>query len=155
MRNLAIAHQRDKERYRFVRGGGWDRPKLTFKPRDFVLMKQVQEDTLDVPPRPHILRVVEIKPSRVAVLEGSDAARVEEQVKNIAHGQLPIMDHNTYPERFYGGSTLHCRVCGLRSRGSKMVLCDMCYHGYHIWCLDKQLFKVLEGKWICPAHGGK
>ena len=48
-------------------------------------MKQVREDTLDVPARPHILRVVEIKPSGVAVLEGSDAARVEEQVNNIAH----------------------------------------------------------------------
>ena len=30
MRNLAIAHQRDKERYRLVRGGGWDRPKASF-----------------------------------------------------------------------------------------------------------------------------
>ena len=155
MRNLAIVQQRDKERYRLVRGGGWDRPKLTFKPGDYVLMKQVQEDTLDVLARPHILRVVEIKPSGVAVLEGSDAARVEEQVKNIAHSQLPILDHNTYPERFCRGPTLHCRVCGLRSRGSKMVLCDTCNHGYHIWCLDKQLFKVPEGKWICPAHGGK
>ena len=26
MRNLAIAQQRDVERYRLVRGGGWDRP---------------------------------------------------------------------------------------------------------------------------------
>ena len=32
IRNLAIAQQRDKERYRLVKGGGWDRPKLTFKP---------------------------------------------------------------------------------------------------------------------------
>ena len=54
MRNVAIAQQRDKERYRLVRGGGWDGPKLTFKPGDYVLMKQVQEDTLDVPGRPHI-----------------------------------------------------------------------------------------------------
>ena len=36
-----------------------------------------------------------------------------------------------------------------------MVMCDTCNHGYHIWCLDKQLFKVPEGKWLCPAHGGK
>ena len=64
-------------------------------------MKQVQEDTLDVLASPHILRVVEIKPTGVAVLEGSDGARVEEQVKNIAHSRLPILDHNTLPERFY------------------------------------------------------
>ena len=64
-------------------------------------MKQVQKDTLDVPARPHILRVVEMKPSGMALLKGSDATRVEEQVKNIAHSQLPILDHNTLPERFY------------------------------------------------------
>ena len=67
-----------------VRGGGWDHRKATFKPGDCVLLKQVPEDTLDVPTRPHILQVVKIKPSGVAVLEGSDAARVEEHVKNIA-----------------------------------------------------------------------
>ena len=96
------------------------------------MLRQVPEDTLDVPTRPHILRVVEIKPSGVAVLEGSDAARVEEQLKNIANSQLPILDHNMYPERFYRGPDLHCRVCGMRNRGSKMVLCDTCNHGYHI-----------------------
>ena len=34
MRNLAIAQQRDKERYRHVRGQGWDRPKASFTPGD-------------------------------------------------------------------------------------------------------------------------
>ena len=34
MRNLAIAQQRDKERYRLVRGGSWDKPKATFEPGD-------------------------------------------------------------------------------------------------------------------------
>ena len=29
-RNLAIAQQQDIERYRLVRGGGWDRPKASF-----------------------------------------------------------------------------------------------------------------------------
>ena len=29
-RNLAIAQQGDIERYRLVRGGGWDRPKVSF-----------------------------------------------------------------------------------------------------------------------------
>ena len=32
MRNIAIAQQRDIERYRRVRGGGWDRPKASFAP---------------------------------------------------------------------------------------------------------------------------
>ena len=37
MRNLAIAQQRDMERYRLVRGAGWDRPKASFKPGDYVI----------------------------------------------------------------------------------------------------------------------
>ena len=44
--------------------------------------------------------VVEVRDSGVAVLDGSDAARIEEQVKNLAHNPLPIHDPNTYPERF-------------------------------------------------------
>ena len=34
MRNLAIAQQRDQERFRHVRGGSYDRPKATFKAGD-------------------------------------------------------------------------------------------------------------------------
>ena len=50
---------------------------------------------------PHVLREVEIKPFGVALLARSDAAKTKEQIKNIAHCPLPIMYHNTYPERFY------------------------------------------------------
>ena len=67
MRNLAIAQQRDKERYRVVRGGGWDRPKASFKAGDYVLLKQKRKNTLDVLARPHILRVVEVEDSGVVV----------------------------------------------------------------------------------------
>ena len=48
MRNLAIAQQRDKERYKLVRGGGWDCPKASFKPGDYMLLKQKTKHTLDV-----------------------------------------------------------------------------------------------------------
>ena len=92
MRNLAIAQQRDKEGYRLVRGGGWDKPKATFTPRDYVFLKQKTNNTQDAPARPHVLRVVEIRPAGVAVLEGSDAAKIEKQIKNMAHCPLPILD---------------------------------------------------------------
>ena len=54
--NLAIAQQRDKKRYSLVRGGGWDRPKATFKPGDYVLLKQQTKNCLLPSTRPHILR---------------------------------------------------------------------------------------------------
>ena len=154
MRNLAIAQQRDKERYRLVRGGGWDRPKASFKAGDYVLLKQKRKNTLDVPARPHILRVVEVKSSGVAVSEGSDAARIEEQIKNLAHNPLPILDPNTYLERFNRSATLQCRVCGRRIGGRHMVLCDTCNQGYHLWCLEPQLHGLSDGKWRCLRHKG-
>lgn len=57
----------------------------------------------------------EVKDSGVAVLEGSDATKMEEQPKNIAHTPLPILEYKPYSERFYWGATLLCRVCGRRS----------------------------------------
>ena len=128
MRNLAIAQQRDKERYRLVRGGGWDRPKAAFQPGDYVMIRQVTKNTLQAPTRPHMLRIVEMKESGVVVLmEGRDAARCEKQVKNVAHCPLPILDTSMYPARYYRGPSVHCRVCGTRHRGTKMVLLDSGY----------------------------
>ena len=65
----------------------------------------LQLDTIHAPQFtptiPHVLRVVEIKPHGVAELKGSDAAKTEEQIKNIAHCPLSILHHNAYPKRFY------------------------------------------------------
>ena len=41
--------------------------------------------------------MVEVRDSEVAMLEGVDAVRIEELLKNIAHNPLPILDHNLYP----------------------------------------------------------
>ena len=75
--NLAIAQQRDRERHQLVRGGGWDRPKANFQPGDYVLLKQKQKNCLQPPARPHILRIVELRPSGIVILEGSDATRTQ------------------------------------------------------------------------------
>ena len=69
MHNLAVAQQRYKERYKLVRGYGRDHPKASSKPGDYVLLKRKTKHTLDVPTRPHILQVVELKDSGVAVPE--------------------------------------------------------------------------------------
>ena len=74
-----------------------------------------------------MLRIVEVKESGVVLIEGSDAARCEEQVKNVAHCPLPILDTSMYPARYYRGPSVHCRVCGTRHRGTKMVLIVMIF----------------------------
>ena len=153
-RNLAIAQKRDIERYRLVRGGGWDRPKVRFQSGDYVLLRQKNKDCLQPPARPHFLRVVELRSSGVVVLEGSDAARMLCQVKDIAHSSLPILDPSLHPNRFYRGPNLHRKVCGCRNHSRRMVLCDKCNEGYHIWCMEPPLMRVPEDSWTCPRHSG-
>ena len=152
MRNIAIAQQRDIERYKRVRGGGWDCPKAKFEPGDYVMLKQAKHTALEPIARPHVLRIVKIWPSGAVVMEGSDTARSEEQIKNIAHCPLPILDTNMYPERYFRDPSLHCFVCGTRHRASKMVICDKCNGGCHIWCLDVPLMRVPDKPWTCARH---
>ena len=61
MHNLAIAQQRDVERHRHVRGGGWDMPKATFTPKYYVMLKQETKHTLEPPAYPHVLRILEMR----------------------------------------------------------------------------------------------
>ena len=114
--------------------------------------KQKQNHCLQPPARPHILRIVELRPSGIVALEGSDAARAQRQIKDVAHSTLPILDPALHPERFYRGPTLHCRVCGGKAKGPKMVLCDTCNQGYHVWCLDKPLARVPDDARRCSLH---
>ena len=90
MRNLAIAQQRDKERYRLVRGGGWDRPKATFMPGVYVLLKPPTSSTLDDPARPHILRVVETKKSGVGSWRGVTQPRWKNNKRTSLTARFPL-----------------------------------------------------------------
>ena len=65
MRNLAIAQQRQKERYSLVRSGEWARPKASFAPGDYVMVKRETKNTLEAPSYPHVLRIVELRKSGV------------------------------------------------------------------------------------------
>ena len=137
-----------------MRGGGCDRLKTSFKAGDCVLLKQKTKHTFDVPRRPDILGVVEVRDSGVVVLEGTDAAGIEEHINNIAHNPPPVLDHNLYPKRFYPGATMHCHICGRRSGPRYTVLCDDCNQGYHLWCLEPQLEKMHKDGWKFPKHSG-
>ena len=78
MKNLAIAQHRDKERNTLVRGGGLDRHKAASQAGGYVLLKHQTDSTLDASAIPHVLWVVEIRPSRVAVSEETFAAKIKE-----------------------------------------------------------------------------
>ena len=152
MRNMAIAQQRDKERYRLVRGGKYDRPKAKFAVGDFVMVKQKKDHTLQPSVRPHILRIVELRGSGVVILQGSDAATISHQVSQIARCTVPISDTTLYPERYVRTLAVHCKICGSRNQEAKMLLCDVCNMGYHTFCLPVPLDRIPDVKWKCDVH---
>eukprot|EP01105_Mastigella_eilhardi_P024512 TRINITY_DN6403_c0_g1_i1.p1 TRINITY_DN6403_c0_g1~~TRINITY_DN6403_c0_g1_i1.p1 ORF type:complete len:857 (-),score=199.21 TRINITY_DN6403_c0_g1_i1:38-2494(-) len=42
-----------------------------------------------------------------------------------------------------------CEVCKAGSDDAKMLLCDNCSKGYHIYCLNPPLTAIPEGTWLC------
>ena len=135
-----------------MRSGGYDRPKATFAVGDFVLLKKKKKNTLDPPVRPHVLRVVELRKSGVAILQGSDATTLSHQVSKLAHCSVPVIDTNLYPETFVRTDKVHCQRCGNRRPFATMLLCDICNEGWHTTCLEIPLDKAPEIGWVCEKH---
>ena len=152
MRNLAIAQQRDKERFRHVRGGGYDKPKAKFKLNEYVLLKRSKNHTLEASVTPHILRIIELKKSGVVILQGRDGTTVSRQVAQLAHCSVPVADHRIYPEKYIKTKSAHCQICGSRNNEAFMLLCDTCNKGFHTFCFDIPMQKVPTEKWNCEAH---
>ena len=44
-----------------------------------------------------------------------------------------------------------CVACGTDDDDSKLLLCDTCNMGYHIYCLDPQLQRVPKSSWHCTG----
>ena len=152
MRNLAIAQQRQKERYSLVRSGEWARPKASFAPGDYVMVKRETKNTLQAPSYPHVLRIVELRKSGVVILEGSDAARCTKQMKDVAHCPLPILDTTLHPGRYWRGASRICMGCGDHKDGKNFVMCDGCEEGYHVYCMRVPLLAPPVGAWKCHKH---
>jgi hypothetical protein len=47
--------------------------------------------------------------------------------------------------------TMVCEKCKGGHHEDKIILCDRCDKGWHMFCLSPPLETVPEGEWICPT----
>ena len=149
LENLAIAQHRDTLRYARIRSGAY-RPQLRrFRVGDYVYLQREAPTTLDVKAGRTILRVKDILPSGVLLLEGKDGQECRDHTKNCAPCHLPI-EGTICPKLAVVPTGYRCVVCGEKKGAATMLLCDQCQRGWHMACLTPPLSMLPEGEWICP-----
>ena len=149
LENLAIVQHRDTLRYARIRSGAY-RPQLRrFRVGDYVYLQREAPTTLDVKAGRTILRVKDILPSGVLLLEGKDGQECRDNTKNCAPCHL-LIKGTVYPKLVVVPPGYKCVVSGEKKDPTTILLCDECQRGWHMACLTPPLSKLSEGGWICP-----
>ncbi|PNH02523.1 Retrovirus-related Pol polyprotein from transposon [Tetrabaena socialis] len=150
--NLAIAQHRDKQRYAQLRSGSYAPRVARFEPGDYVYVLQRNRlNTLQLPTLEQVLRVVSITAEGVATLVGRCGGQRKEHVSNLAICHLPNLDPQVDPHVAIPDADLACERCGFPDQEDKMLLCDGCGAGWHLYCLQPPLTSVPKGTWVCPT----
>ncbi|KAK9724848.1 hypothetical protein RND81_05G102700 [Saponaria officinalis] len=68
--------------------------------------------------------------------------------KPIYQSPPPPFDSDSDSDSDY--DNLSCEECRSGDNASKLLLCDDCDRGYHIYCLKPILAKIPKGSWSCP-----
>lgn len=153
--NLLIAQHRDTKRYAEIRSGVYLPKVRRFEIGDYVYVKRRSADvivpTLDMPARPEILRIIEIRPKGVLILQGKDLTTIAENRVNCTPCHLPIVEADeAQGEPVYQHTP--CSRCKQVDKPELMVICSSCSQRYHIHCLQPQLSSVPKLRyWTCKA----
>ena len=151
--NLQIAQHRDTIRYAKLRSGAY-LPKIKrYEVGDYVYVKyRTKPDMLQSQLRPEILRVLQVRPGKhgqamVLRLQGTDGTTVDEHITNCVPCHLPIQEGQVKFGRV--DIDYHCQACGFPDDSEKIIRCDGCDKGWHLYCLDPPLTVVPDGDWLC------
>ena len=148
---LAIAQQRDKLRYAMTRSGAYMPLVRKFAPGDFVYLRAPKQSTLHPGAQQTIVRVLQVKPSGVVIVQGRCTQTRQVHSSNIAPCHLPHLDGDMDPDLAMPAPDHPCEVCGFPDDDAVMILCDSCGTGWHSYCLSPPLEKVpFREVWICP-----
>lgn len=82
-----------------------------------------------------ILRVREVLPSGVLMLEGRDGVVWKYHVRNCVPCHLPNVNDTMDPSLAIVRVGLRCMLCGAVAEAAHMLVCDRCSRGWHMSCL--------------------
>jgi hypothetical protein len=152
MGNLRIAQHRDRLRYQIVRSGQYEPSGYKFVVGDFVYVRRrTVVNSLQPEARPGILRVVEVRPSGVLVLQGRCGTRTTAHVSECAPCHLSNLNPTLDPSLQRVDADFACSVCGSPDDEEILLICDGCLLGFHTYCLSPPLASVPEGTWLCSG----
>ena len=104
-----------------------------------------------------MLKELEVEKKRKASAEKRKATR---EVKNGSASKKKkevaslTLDEEMAPEAWNATlDEIACKVCKSKDEGEKMLLCDGCDCGFHIYCLKPPMKKIPEGDddWFCKT----
>ena len=144
--NVVLAQRIDAERFS-RRRLQTPRPRThRFRIGDYVYYSQRPLNTFDVGTARSILRISNIRPQGVIILEGADGKTVPVRIEQLAPCKLA---HLVHPDGL--DPDLPCQICGSPSLADTMLLCDACDLGFHMHCLTPELNAIPRGRWVCPT----
>jgi len=147
---MQIAQHRDQMRYAKLRSGVYSPQERRFHVGDYVYVAQPKQPGLQVQLPPRILRVTEVKQSGRMLVEGRDGKLMGVHCSNVAPCHLLGVD-GRFDTRYSGTTGAEvCQECLSPYMESTMLMCDSCWTGWHMECLQPPLQSVPEGLWCCP-----
>ncbi|KAJ9507809.1 hypothetical protein QJQ45_019277 [Haematococcus lacustris] len=149
MGNIRIAQHRDTLRYATTHSGSYKPAARQLHPGSFVWTQRPQANTLQLGARPEIYRVVSVGANGVARLMGKCGRVMAENVCNLAPCHLPDIDPTIDHTLARPTADFPCSICKSPTDADRMLLCDGCGCGYHMFCLTPKLTFVPEGIWLC------
>jgi hypothetical protein len=151
--NLRVAQHRDTLRYQQVRSGLYQPPTVKFAVGDFVYVRRrTVVNSLQSEARPGVYRVLEMLPTGVLVLQGRCGGTMKVNVAECAPCHLTNINPVLDPQLQQVEADFPCELCGSPDDEEVMLICDGCFKGYHIYCLQPPLAAVPDVEvWLCPG----
>jgi hypothetical protein len=149
--NLLTAQHRDTLRYAKLRSGDYTPQLRRFLPLDYVYVQRHDKKGLDIMARKEILRVVEVRPSGVLIVQGRCGRCTAVHASRCSPCHLPNIDPTIDWSLGRPSAAAVCSHCSSSDEEQlgQLIFCNNCNDGYHLQCHNPALATKPRGTWIC------